>query len=230
MVCSAGLMLWLNRGGTYFSDDLAWFAFSPDLSARDLLEPHYGHLIALPRLLYKAVLETLGSSYLTFRILLAIVVASGAGLFFVYARRRVGGPVALIGAVLLLFLGADWYHLVIPNGITVIGSVALGLAALIALDRHDRRGDLLACLCLCLGIATYSAALPFVVATAVSVLLRADRKSRIWIFAVPAGLYAIWFAVARGPERAAPASRPTSRTSWPLRLGPSTRLLWRSRR
>jgi hypothetical protein len=197
MVCSTATVLWLSRGGTYWHDDLAWFMYTPGLSPSDALEPHYGHLVLMPRLLYKAVLETLGADYVTFRVLLAIAVTSTAGLFFVYARRRVGDLAALIPTVLLLFLGAAWVHLVIPTGVTVLSGVALGLGALIALDRGDRRGDVAACVLLCVGAATYSTAIPYLVASCVAIMIAPNRLRRSWIFLIPLGLYATWFVLAR---------------------------------
>jgi hypothetical protein len=205
MACAAATVIWLSRGATYWPDDLAWFMFTPEVSASEAFEPHYGHLVLTSRIVYKGVLETIGSDYVTFRVVLAIVVASTAGLFFVYARRRVGDLAALVPTVLLLFLGAGWVHLVIPTGATVLAGVALGLAALIALDRGDRRGDIAACVLLCLGAATYTTAIPYAVAAGVCVLLAPRRLERSWIFAIPLALYGIWFIAARqagaGPEQ-----------------------------
>jgi hypothetical protein len=205
MAGAAATIIWLSRGATYWPDDLSWFMFAPEVSASEAFEPHYGHLILVSRLLYKGILETLGADYVTFRVLLAIVVLTTAGLFFVFARRRVGDLAALIPTVLLLFLGAGWVHVVIPTGATVLAGVALGLAALLALDRGDRRGDIAACLLLCIGAATYTTAIPYVVAAAVCVLLAPRRLERSWIYAIPLALYGIWFVAARqagaGPEQ-----------------------------
>ena len=66
------------------------------------------------------------------------------------------------------------------------------------LDRGDRVGDLSACGLLCLGVATYSVALAFVVGVGVGVLLGDDRRRRIWIAAVPAALYTVWWLWAQG--------------------------------
>ena len=200
---SAFLVTWLSRGGTFWPDELAWFSLSPHLSPSSLLEPHFGHLIALPRLLYAAALEA-GGQYVGLRILHPLVTIAAAALFFAYTRRRIGSLAALPPSVLLMFYGADWHNVLIPIGITVIGGIAFGLAALVALDRNDGRGDVLACVALCLGVATFSNALPFLVATAILIGLRADRRGRIWIVAVPAVIYAAWFltegSAAAGPE------------------------------
>src|SRR5918996_1402306 len=80
MALAAGLILYLNRGTTFFLDELVLLADSPTLGADDVLEPYNGHLIATHRLLYKAILETIGPSYLPFRL-----VGASAGVLF-------GGP------------------------------------------------------------------------------------------------------------------------------------------
>ena len=50
---------------------------------------------------------------------------------------------------------------------------------------------------LCLGVATYSVALAFLAAAAISVLLGSDRLRRAWIVVLPAVLYLAWWLWAR---------------------------------
>ncbi|MBV9919071.1 MAG: hypothetical protein JO153_21410, partial [Solirubrobacterales bacterium] len=75
-------------------------------------------------------------------------------------------------------------------------SVILCLGALLALERGGRAADVLACLLLTLAVATFSIAFAFIAAVAVSVLLRADRVRRAWIFAIPIGVYLLWLVAA----------------------------------
>jgi hypothetical protein len=150
------------------------------------------------RLVYKAVFSAFGVGYLPFQLLTIGVVILTAGMFFAYAGRRVGKLVALAPTLVLLVFGSDSLHLLAGNGFTVIGALACGLGALLALDRDDRTGDVIACALLCLGIATYSVAIPFVVGAAVSVALRDDRWRRAWIVVIPVALYAAWWLWALG--------------------------------
>jgi hypothetical protein len=129
-----------------------------------------------------------------------------AGLFFVYAKRRVTLPVALAASILLLFFGSAWQDSLDPAGIAHVYSIAAGLGALLVLDRPSwradstalerpsRGADAAACLLLLVSVATFSVGLAFIVGAAVSVLLRRDRWRRIWIPAIPAVLYLVWFA------------------------------------
>ena len=127
------------------------------------------------------------------RVLGVASVLLAATLFFVWAKRRIGPGWALLPAVLLMFYGSAWQHVVGPIGFTVTFSIALGLGALIALERGGRRSDLLACGLLALSVFTYTVGLAYLVGVAITVLLRRDRLRRAWIFLVPLLLYAAWW-------------------------------------
>ena len=193
MAAAAGLILHLNRGTTFFADELTFLYQTPTLGAGDVLDPHNGHLIATTRLVYKAILETIGADYVAFRVLAVCTVLLSAGLFYALVKRRIGALPALAPTLVLLFLGSAWQHVVAPIGFTPIFAIAMGLAALLALERGDRRGDLAACGLLVVSVASYTTGLPFVVGTAISVLLRPDRRQRAWIFLIPLALYAAWW-------------------------------------
>ena len=79
-----------------------------------------------------------GVGYLPFQLLTVAVVVLTAGMFFAYAGRRVGKLAALAPTLVLLVFGSDSGHLLSGNGFTVIGALACGLGALLALDRDDR--------------------------------------------------------------------------------------------
>jgi hypothetical protein len=194
MATAAALILYLNRGTTFYFDELTWLYESPGLDTPgEVLEPHGGHLIATTRLVFKAILETVGVEYVAFRLLAVASVLLSAGLFYALAKRRIGALPALAPTLVLLFLGSAWQHVVIPIGFPIVFSVAAGLAALLALERDDRPGDIAACLLLVLSVATYTTGLGFLVGVAVSVLLRPDRRPRAWVFLVPLTLYAAWW-------------------------------------
>ncbi|HEX2435128.1 MAG TPA: hypothetical protein VHI76_00585 [Solirubrobacterales bacterium] len=194
MGVAAALILYLNRGTVFFLDELLWLYESPGLaSPGEVLKPHEGHLIATTRLVFKAVLETVGLEYAVFRVIAVAAVLLSAGLFYVLAKRRIGGLPALAPTLVLLFLGSAAQHVVIPVGFTIVFSVAAGLGSLLLLERHDRRGDIGACLLLVVSVATYTTGLAFLVGVAVLVLLGPDRRRRLWVFLVPLALYAAWW-------------------------------------
>jgi hypothetical protein len=193
MVVAAALILYLNRGTTFFVDQITFLYTTPGLSIGNVLDPHNGHLILTTRLAFKAILETIGAEYVAFRLLAVGALLLSAGFFYALVKRRIGALPALAPAFVLLFLGSAWQHVIGPIGFTPVFSIAAGLAALLFLERGDRRGDIAACAVLVVSIASYTTGLPFLVGTAISVLLRPDRRQRAWIFLGPLVLYAAWW-------------------------------------
>ena len=193
MVGAILLGVYLGRDTTFQPDEIYLFSATPHLDLRGALEPHNGHLILVPRLVFAAILNSSGADYLPIRLLGIGSVLLASGLFFVFARRRVGALAALAPTLVLLFFGSAYPHSIAGSGFAILFTQAAGITALLALDREDRRGDVLACALLVLALATYSEGIPFVVGAAVLILLGADSRRRIWVFLVPAVLYAAWF-------------------------------------
>jgi hypothetical protein len=197
IAASFPLILHLSRGTTFSLDELDWFMTSPGLGVESALEPHSGHLVLTTRVVAKLVLEAFGSGYTPFLLLTVGAAATLAVALFAYLGRRVGPLVALAPVLVLLYFGSDAVHVATGNGFTVLGALACGVGALLALERDDRRGDAAACALLSLGVVTYTVALPFVVAVAVLVLVGGDRWRRAWVFVVPGLIYAAWLVWAR---------------------------------
>jgi hypothetical protein len=192
MVLAAVLILLLGRGVGFTGDEAVFVAEAPNLGLRQILDPHGGHLLATTRVVYRAILEVNGMDYLPFRLLSLATVLITVWLLFVWARRRVDPWVALLPCLVLLFFGADHLHSFHGNGFTVLSSVAFGLAALICFERGDRRGDVLACAFLILGVLSYSIILAFI--AGIGLLIVKDRRSwpRLWVVLAPVGLYLLW--------------------------------------
>ncbi len=173
MVLAAATILWLNRGTTFWIDELVLFMDAPRLDAEEAIHPHVGHLVLTVRVAYKAVFEVFGSSYLSFRLLGVATVLLTVGLLFAYLRRRTEPYVALAPCLVLLVFGSDVLHVLAGNAFGVLLAVSCGLGALLALEREDFRGDLAACVLLCLGVLTYT------VAGSIIHLARRVRRSSI---------------------------------------------------
>jgi hypothetical protein len=193
MLVAAALILYLNRGTVFFVDELERFQSSPTLGPVDVIEPHAGHLTATSNLIYKGILEVVGAHYLAFRILIVCCVLLATGLFYALVKRRIGALPALAPAIVLLFFGSSWQMIITGLGFNVVFSIAMGLAALLAVEREDRRGDVLACGLLVVSVSTLSIGLAFLVGVAISILLESEARRRVWIFLVPLTLYAAWW-------------------------------------
>lgn len=191
---SAALVFWLERGLTYGWDEFVWLeltALAPDTGF--YLHPYGGHLIVLPFLLWKGMLELFGASFPAFSVVQVIGLSLMGTLLYVYSKRRLGPILALAPAVTLLFLGSAWPVLLEPMiGIQFLVALVPGLGAILMLERGDRLGDAFACGLLCLALAGFSEAIPFLVGAIVAVAVSPDRKRRIWVVAVPTVAYGLW--------------------------------------
>jgi hypothetical protein len=194
MLVATALILYSGRRSWFSIDEAAWISDSPKLDLGGVFEPHVGHLVLVPRLVYKAMLATVGTDYLAFRLLTVAAILHCTTLFFSWARRRVPDFVALALSLPILLFSYDPLHLIAGNGFTVLFALSCGIAALLAWDRGDRTGDLLAFAFLLLGCATYTVALPFAAGLFVAAAL--DRaRNRVWVGLVPIVLYLAWRAL-----------------------------------
>jgi hypothetical protein len=167
------------------------------LSLEYLFGPYNGHLQFGGKLIYEATFALFGANYTAFVLVNIAALCASVGLVFELARRRVGPLAALSPCVLLLFLGFAREVLLWPFDVHTLAAIALGLGALLALEREDRRGDVLACVLITFSVFTIEVGLAIMVGIAVLVLLQPERLRRAWIFLLPAALYAAWWIWAR---------------------------------
>ena len=198
LIVGGVLLFWLERGLTYDGDSFNWLSrvgLSPD---KALVEPYGGHLIFVPLLLIKVVLEIAGVGYSAFAVPQLLLLLALAALVYEYGRRRVGPLLALTAPIALLFLGSGWTIQLQPMiGIQFLCALVPGLAALLVLERDDRLGDIAACVLLTIATWSFEMGLAFVAGAAVAIALRDDRWRRAWIVVVPVITYMIWKAWAQ---------------------------------
>jgi hypothetical protein len=196
MLGTAALVVHLTRGLTFYYDEWSFVADRQGLSADTLLRPHNDHIVLLPLLVYKVFFDLFGlDAYWPFLGSMIVLHLLCVGLLYEYARRRIGDLAALLPALLLLTFGAAWEVILWPFEITFLMPLAGGLAALLALDRGDRRGDLAAGGLFLLSFASGSLAIPLACGAAVRILFEPDRLRRLLIVVVaPALPYLAWVA------------------------------------
>jgi hypothetical protein len=191
---SGGLLLYWGSKLTFFLDDWEFLIYRRGFNADVILNPHGENIVAGPMLVYKLFLAVFGmSSSFPWVVLLIGSFLTTAALLFVYLRRRVGGIAALAGTAVFLFLGAGWEDLLWPFQINYLVAMAAGMGALVAFDRDDRRGEIIACALLVVATLFSSLGLPFLACFLVLILVREDRWQRIWVIVVPAAIFAIWW-------------------------------------
>ncbi len=194
-IASAALLIWLGSHLVLFGDEWNVVLGRGGSSAGTFLDPYNGHLAAGLIVVYKLLLAAFGmDSPLPFHVLSTVVYVLAAVLLFVYARRRVGDLLSLLGTTMILFFGASAVDLLSPFQMFFSGSLAAGIGALLALDREDRRGDAIACLLLLVAISFSEVGIAFSVGALVRLAL--DRKPmapRLYVVLVPFVLYAAWW-------------------------------------
>jgi hypothetical protein len=195
-VAGAGTyLLILQSHFTFFADDWNFILDRRGFNIDVFLDPHNDHIALAPVAIYKALLAVFGlGSLLPFAFTSTLVFLLSVVLLFVYVRRCVGDWLALLGCVLVLFLGAGWSDLLWSFQIGFSGSIAAGIGALLALDRNDRGGDLAACALLVLATAFSELGISFALGGLVSVALGPPpRLRRLYIPLLPVALYGLWY-------------------------------------
>lgn len=195
-VASAVLLISYDSRLTFISDDWELLVRRHGLSADLLFEPYAEHIVVGPTLVWKLLLAVFGmGSAMPFYLVSISAFVLSAVLLFAYARSRAGDWLALLAAVLVLFLGAAFEDLLLASQIGYFGSMAAGLGVLLALDRESDGGDHAACALLAVSIAFSSLGLIFVAGALADVLRgRRPRARRAYVPLLPLAFYGLWWA------------------------------------
>jgi hypothetical protein len=191
MALFVALALWWTRGTTLFVDEVDIFFVSRGLHPSALLAPLNGHLVLIERLVYAVDFKLFGASFVMPRLVQVGGVVLTTCLLFVLLKRRIGPAAALAPVLLILFLGSAWELNLVVSGIGNVYAVAGGLGALLALERRDRVGDVLACLLLIVSVSSFTLGVAFAVGITVLIALQRTPR-RLWVSLVPLALYAAW--------------------------------------
>jgi hypothetical protein len=128
-------ILWLSRNYTFYFDEWTFILTAPDWTWTTYLQPHNEHPSILFRLLYAALLNTVGlRSYVPYMAVLLALHAANVVLLFQVVRQRAGDLVAMGSAALLMVLGAGWENLLWAFQMAWLASIACGLSMLLALQ------------------------------------------------------------------------------------------------
>jgi hypothetical protein len=195
MLASGILLLhWLGRL-TFWRDEWDFLLHRRSWSPGTFLHPFAEQLLAIPTLTYRALVTTFGmESALPFQVTAVLLFLLSAGLLFIYVRRRAGEWLALAAILPILFLGPSWDDLLFPFQMALFGCVACGIAALLALERRDRAGDLVAMALLIVALLFFALGIPFVAAATVELALSRERWRRAYVVVVPTLLWLLWYA------------------------------------
>jgi hypothetical protein len=196
LAVAATMTLVLTSQLTFLQDTWEYLMTRRDPSLEVLFHPHNEHLVLFPVLIEEGLLRLFGMTSATPEyVVLTGFLLGTALLLYIYVKRRVGPWLALFATVLVLCLGPAWEVLLWPFEISFVGPVFFGLAMLLALEREDRGGDALACLCIIVGLGFSGLGIPMLAAAAVAILI-GDRRAwlrRAYVVAIPVALFAVWY-------------------------------------
>lgn len=201
LVASAALTLWAAKGASFTADEWGYLLDSVHATPATVLDPVVGHLTALLILTYHALYGTVGLAHnWPYRAVSTATHLLCCALLFAYARRRVGDIGALLATLPILFLGTGADTFLTLHQAAPVGSLTAGLAALLALDRRQRRWDAVACIMLVLAVAGDTEGVILTAAILLEVLLERGSRSRVWIPLIPLLLFIGW-AIGYNPLR-----------------------------
>ena len=184
-------ILWLSRDFNFYFDEWSFIFSAPDWQFISYLQPHNEHPSMLPRLIYAALLNTVGlRSYVPYMAVLLVLHGINVCLLFELVRRRAGDLVGLVAAAALLCLGAGWENILWAFQISFVGSVACGLGMLLALES---RRTLPAVLLLLASLMFSGIGLVFLVAAGARLLFEPGRRPEV-VWLVPIALaFVAWY-------------------------------------
>lgn len=196
---AAVLILAWGTGQTFINDEWNYLVVYRGFGLETLLAPQNGHLIVLPRLIYKAMFATVGtSSHLPYQAVSVAVHLIVAAIFFQLVRTRVQLVVAVALTMLVALFGVCWDTLMGAYELPNLTGMAGGLGMLLALRRRTWGGDIAACLLLAASLASFSVGIAFGLGGLVSIWLGGRTQwRRVWVVLLPGALYVAWFIWAR---------------------------------
>ena len=194
MLAVAGIaVLYAGRHLTFFYDEWSFVLTRRGRGVNTYLDPHNGHLVLFPVVVYKVLVALFGlRHYWPYRLVEVALHLLCCWFVYVLARRRLGPTVALAPLALILFMGTAWQVLLWPFQIGYIASVTGGLGALILLEGERPRDAVVAAL-LTWAVVSSGVGLAFVVACAVWLLAHRDPWRRFWVVVVPLVVFGIWY-------------------------------------
>ncbi|HMT04303.1 MAG: hypothetical protein KDB48_05075 [Solirubrobacterales bacterium] len=199
-ILGVALVVWAVVIGSYRShlgflgDEWGFITMRLDGGPDAYLEPHNSNIVLLFMLIFRGLFEIFGLTHpFGFHVFAMLVYMTIPVVLFGYLRILVGSALALLAALVVLFLGACTDSLLLIFQFCFSISIAAGIAALLALRRGGRRWDIAACLLLVVSVLTVTLGVPFLVAAAVVLMLAPGTIRRSYVVLIPGLLFLIWY-------------------------------------
>jgi hypothetical protein len=193
---AAAMLLVAGWHFSFFQDTFDPLLYRRPWNADSFLTPWNEHIVAIPTLVTKVLLAVFGMSSSTpEQLFMGLTVLAVPILLFAWMRSRVGDWLALILAVLFLFLGSAWPVTLWPYEDFFTLPVCFGLAMMLLLDRESPKGDFWACVMLAAATLSSTLGISFIAIAFVDFVVRGRTRglSRAYVFAVPLLIYLAWY-------------------------------------
>jgi hypothetical protein len=196
VIGGAVVLLLLGLGMTFFWDE---WAFIEQRSLGDIstwFAPHNEHWVTLPVIVYRTLVETVGlQSYVPYHALLLVLHLAVACAVYLLVRRTSRRALALVAGVIVVFFGSGFDDLFWAFQIAFVGTTLLCMAAFLVIDMGPSSGRAVLLSGVMLGaLASSGLGLPTAAVITIELLLRREWRRHLWIPAVGAAAYVIWFA------------------------------------
>lgn len=203
LVVGALFLFYVNRDQWFFGDE---WDFLTDrvvtLGDRGVLEPHNEHWSTTPILIYGLLFRLVAlGSYTPY--VAVLIVAHLAVVHLVWRVMRRGGVepwISTVACAAFIPYGPGADNLLWAFQIGFVGSVALGLGAILVADRSGAFGrqEALAGALSVLGLTFSAIAVPLAAATAVLSWMRRGFRAFLLAGSLPAAAYVLWALTAGG--------------------------------
>jgi len=188
-------LLYLTRHFDFYYDEWDFVLDSPHWTLISYFLPHAEHWSTVPSVIYKVLFTIFGArTYTPFMgVLLALHAVAGL-LVFQIIRGRHGDVPALAACAMLLGLGTGFENILWAFQIGFLGSIDLGLAAILLLDRPGAQPlrQAVAGALLVLGTMSSGLGLFFPAALGADLVLDRTRRRYLWVCAPPLVAYLVW--------------------------------------
>lgn len=210
-VLTAAALLWLARGFTFHYDEWSFIMDAPRWTWASYLQPHNEHPSILFRLVYSALLNTVGlRSYVPYMAVLLALHVVDAVLLFEVVRRRAGDLVGVAFAAILLLLGAGSEDFIWAFQLAWLASIGCGLGSLLILNGPTTSTRIATAVALVAASIMFSGiGLVFTAIVAFQLAASAERRQGLIWFVPLAVAFAVWF-FAVGHVNATPTDPPAT--------------------
>ena len=201
LVAGVPVLLWINRDQWFAGDEFEVVitnGLGSNPARASIFAPHFEHWSTLGVLVYKALYSVFAlRSYVPYvLVLIAVLLAIAHLTWRLLLRVGVAPAYATAVAALTMVLAVGWENRSTAWQITIIAPIALGFGALLLMPERGAwcRRDLGVVALLLVGLTCSGVGVTMTVVVAIAALLRRGWRVAAATVALPAAVYAVWYA------------------------------------